>query len=83
LLLVDDVCTTGATLQSCAETLMQAGSVSVGAVTLARAIVPERHRNKNIFPTLPEDTHDHPNPSQHIRDGNDAPLEGLRGKEDQ
>jgi ComF family protein len=40
LLLVDDVCTTGATLQSCAEALMQAGSASVCAVTLARAIIP-------------------------------------------
>jgi ComF family protein len=39
-LLVDDVCTTGATLQSCAESLRAAGARSVAGVTLARAMVP-------------------------------------------
>jgi ComF family protein len=39
-LLIDDVCTTGATLQSCAEALVQAGSTGVGAITIARAVLP-------------------------------------------
>jgi ComF family protein len=39
-LLVDDVCTTGATLLSCAEALAQAGAERIGALTLARAILP-------------------------------------------
>lgn len=36
ILLVDDVCTTGSTLESCAEALKQAGARSVDALTLAR-----------------------------------------------
>lgn len=40
ILLVDDVCTTGATLQSCAAALMGAGAHSVAGLTLARAILP-------------------------------------------
>jgi ComF family protein len=39
-LLVDDVCTTGATLQSCAEALRGAGAESVAGLTIARAILP-------------------------------------------
>lgn len=39
-LLVDDVCTTGATLQSCAASLLEAGAQSVAGWTLARAILP-------------------------------------------
>ncbi len=35
-LLVDDVCTTGATLQACAQTLHAAGADTVWAITLTR-----------------------------------------------
>jgi ComF family protein len=38
IVLVDDVMTTGSTLNACAETLVAAGAVWVGALTLAREI---------------------------------------------
>jgi len=37
LVLVDDVCTTGATLNACAEVLLEAGAVNVRALVAARA----------------------------------------------
>jgi predicted amidophosphoribosyltransferase len=46
ILLVDDVFTTGATLNECAKTVLKAGAMSVRALTLARTIetnlVPDR-----------------------------------------
>jgi ComF family protein len=38
LVIIDDVMTTGATLEECARVLKRAGAASVGALTLARAV---------------------------------------------
>ncbi len=37
IVLIDDICTTGATLNACAEELLAAGTLAVSAITLARA----------------------------------------------
>lgn len=43
ILLVDDVCTTGATLEECARVLMEAGAADVTAVTVAKTREREEH----------------------------------------
>jgi ComF family protein len=41
--LVDDVCTSGATLIECSEELLKAGASSVAAITVARAVFFNNH----------------------------------------
>jgi ComF family protein len=77
ILLVDDVCTTGATLQSCAKSLLDAGAESVAGLTLARAILPGVDRNSQLV----GGKNDHQDSHKHVGNGNDTPSERIRREE--
>jgi ComF family protein len=53
-LLVDDVFTTGTTLNECARTLKKAGASAVIALTVARSIPEHRFRKKSVPSVYPE-----------------------------
>jgi len=50
ILLVDDICTTGATLEACAAILRAAGARAVWGITLARTVLPPLDRGEILLP---------------------------------
>jgi ComF family protein len=76
-IIVDDVCTTGATLQSCAASLIEAGARSVAGWTLARAVLP----GMDLHSQLVGGKDDHQDSYQHIGNGNDTSFERVCGEE--
>ncbi|MDU0347673.1 ComF family protein [Actinomyces sp. MRS3W] len=75
--LVDDVVTTGATLGACARALTQGGAVVLGALTVAAAPPPSRHRPVRV-PGGPVRT---PTPSATDARRTDAGTAGMRTAE--
>jgi ComF family protein len=47
-LIIDDVLTTGATMQACARAFLEAGAISVYGLTLARAPSPGRQQDLDV-----------------------------------
>jgi competence protein ComFC len=47
ILIVDDITTTGATIQNCATALLEAGAVQIYGLTVARALL-ETHTDSEI-----------------------------------